>query len=181
MMRLIVPFLITIVAVGLFFKFTDPMFADIDTLRARQATLNNGLDNAKKLREVEQGLLDQYNAMAPADLESLNKLLPDDDDNVRLIIDINNIAKPYGMKLKNPQIKTTEDKASDAVARDRNHAQQASVALSFSVNGDYLSFQSFLNDLAHSLRLVDVSAVNFTAGDTGTNDYNVEVQTYWLK
>ncbi len=182
-MRLIAPLLIIIVSVGLFLKFTNPLFASIDALRVRQAALNEGLDNAKKLREVQQTLLEQLNSMDPLDLESLNKLLPDDDDNVRLIIDINNIAKPYGMRLANPQIKTTEEKEVDAVARDRDHAEQAAVTLSFSVSGDYQVFKSFLNDLAHSLRLVDISSVNFTAAPVeGTkNTYQVEIQTYWLK
>ena len=181
MIRLIIPLLIIIAAIGLFFKFTDPIFAEIDTLRARQTTLNDGLDNAKKLREVEAGLLQKYNAMPPADLAALNKLLPDNVDNVRLIIDINNIAKPYGMTLKNLKIKTDEADAGDAVTRDKNHATQAAVDLSFSVSGDYTSFQSFLNDLAHSLRLVDVTAANFSASDLGRNDYSVTIRTYWLK
>lgn len=182
-MRLIAPLLIMIVAVGLFFKFTNPIFASIDDLRVRQAALNEGLDNAAKLREVLKDLLGQLNSMDPTDLDNLNKLLPDDDDNVRLIIDINNIAKPYGMKLASPQIKTTEEKEADAVARDRDHAEQAAVTLSFSVAGDYQAFKSFLNDLAHSLRLVDISSVNFTAAplETTKNNYQVEIQTYWLK
>jgi len=181
MMRLIVPLLMVIVAVGLFFKFTDPIFAEIKVLQDRQATLNEGLNNAKKLREVMKDLLDQYNAIPGTDLNNLNKLLPDNVDNVRLIIDIDNIAKPYGMTIKGLKIKMPEEKTAEAVTRDKDNARQAMVSLSFSVSGDYNRFQSFLSDLSRSLRLVDVSVTGFNSNDKGIYDYNIEVQTYWLK
>lgn len=180
-MRLIAPLLMVIVAVAVFFQFTDPIFAEIKTIQERQVTLNNGLDNAKKLREVMKELLDQRNAMSETDLEKLNKLLPDNVDNVRLIIDINNIAKPYGMSIKGLKVQMPEEKAEDAVARDRDNIKQAMVTLSFSITGDYNQFQSFLSDLSQSLRLVDVSVTGFNSNEKGIYDYKVEVETYWLK
>jgi len=181
MMRLIVPLLMVIVAVAVFFKFTDPIFTGIKTLQDRQTTLNEGLNNAKKLREVMSGLLDQRNLMSETDLSNLNKLLPDNVDNVRLIIDINNVAKPYNMSLKGLKITMSEEKTEDAVTRDKNNAKQAMVSLSFSVSGDYNQFQSFLSDLSQSLRLADVSVTGFSSNEKGVYDYHVAIQTYWLK
>src|SRR3989344_3773233 len=181
MTRLIAPLLMIIVAVAVFFRFTDPIFAGIKTLQDRQITLNEGLNNAKKLRGVMAGLLDQRNAMSETDLNNLNKLLPDNVDNVRLIIDINNIAKPYGMSIKGLKIKMPEEKAEDSVTRDKNNAKQAMVVLSFSTSGDYNQFQSFLSDLSQSLRLVDVSVTGFNSNEKGVYDYHVAIQTYWLK
>jgi hypothetical protein len=56
------------------------------------------------------------------------------------------------------------------------------VTLGFSVNGSYGVFQSFLVDLAQSLRVVDITSVTVGAGDRpGSYQYNIEVKTYWLK
>jgi len=181
MTRLIAPLLMVIIAVAIFFQFTDPIFAEIKTIQDRQVTLNEGLNNAKKLRTVMKGLLDQRNLMSETDLNNLNKLLPDNVDNVRLIIDIDGIAKPYGMSIKGLEVKMPEEKTEDAVTRDRDNAKQAMVSLSFSVSGDYNQFQSFLSDLSQSLRLVDVSVVGFNSNEKGIYDYEVEIQTYWLK
>ena len=180
--RLFLPLLIVAVAIGAFFKLTDPLFGEIDILRAEQTTLNAGLDNAKKLRQVEQQLLDEYNAFA-AEMPVINQLLPDNVDNVKLIIEINNIAKRYQMAIRNLQLKkaSEDEKAEDVVARDRENVERAGITLGFSVQGSYLDFQSFLNDLAHNLRLTDVTTTGFAAAEDGKYNYNVEVQTYWLK
>ena len=87
------------------------------------------------------------------------------------------------MAIRNLQLKkaSEDEKAEDVVARDRENVERAVITLGFSVQGSYLDFQSFLNDLAHNLRLTDVTTTGFAAAEDGKYNYNVEVQTYWLK
>lgn len=180
MTRFLLPLLIIAIAIGGFLKFTDPVFEQIKTLQAEKDTLNRALSNAKKLREAQDKLLAEFRSIPADDLERLNKLVPDNVDNVRLIIDINNIAKPYGMAIRNIQIKTEEGKAENTVI-EGGAEKQGAVRLGFSVTGSYNNFKSFVADLAKSLRLVDVTASGFSSGDKEVYDYNVEIQTYWLK
>jgi Tfp pilus assembly protein PilO len=177
------------VAVGGFFKFTEPVLGEIDELKAERAKLNEALDNARELRKVQDSLLAAYREIAPSDLERLNKFLPDNIDNVRLIIDVNNIARQSGMTIKNIKIKTAagEEESSVIEKTTGNELEPESLTLGFSVSGPYGNFQKFLSDLARSLRLVDVEAVGFSSsegGEAGASDlytYNVEIKTYWLK
>ena len=174
MTRLILPLFLLGLAGLIFYSFTRPILAEIDTLRLEQDKLNTGLANAKKLREVEQSLLDTYNHFAPGSVERLNKFLPDNVDNVRLIIDINNLAKPYNMAIKNIRLRP-EMEAEGA------NTPRGAVTLGFSVSGPYTNFKSFLADLARSLRLVDLATITFNAADKESYDYSMEIQTYWLK
>lgn len=177
------------VAIGGFFKLTEPVLGEIDVLKAERAELNQALDNAKELREVQDSLLAAYREIAPADLDRLNKFLPDNIDNVRLIIDVNNIARQSGMTIKNIKIKTAagEEESSVIDKSSGNEMEPESLTLGFSVTGPYTNFQKFLSDLARSLRLVDVEVVGFSAteGASGTVSdvytYNVEIKTFWLK
>jgi hypothetical protein len=53
--------------------------------------------------------------------------------------------------------------------------------LGFSVSGAYGNFQSFMVDLAKSLRVVDALSVSFAATETNLYNYAVEIKTHWLK
>lgn len=191
MIRLILPLILAFAAIGGFLKFTQPTLGEIDGLRAEKAELNQALDNAKQLRETQDALLATFRNIDPADLDKLNKFLPDSIDNVRLIIDINGIARRSGMSIKDIKIKTEEGQEESSVI-DANHAAAGGtqvVTLGFSVTGSYAHFQSFLSDLARSLRLTDVQAAGFKSGtikdETGQPldiyTYSVEIGTYWLK
>lgn len=191
MIRLILPLLLLAAAVGGFFKLTQPMLGEIDTLKLEKAKLNQALDNAKELRQVQDSLLATFRNIDPEDLDKLNKFLPDSIDNVRLIIDVDNIARRSGMSIKGIKIKTAAGQEENSVIEvaDSGVGGTQAMTLGFSVSGPYTNFQSFLSDLARSLRLADVEATGFSSGqglngEGNTVDfytYNVEIKTYWLK
>lgn len=169
------------VAGVVFFQLTDPILAQVDELKLEKAKLNEGLNNAKELRRVLDDLLETYNQFSSSDLERLNKFLPDNVDNVRLIIDISNIAKPYNMTIRDLRIKADEERGEASVIDGGDRMNKGAVTLGFSVSGSYANLQAFLSDLARSLRLVDVSVINFSSNEEGIYDYEIEIQTYWLK
>jgi len=49
------------------------------------------------------------------------------------------------------------------------------------VTGPYSSFKGFLVDLEQSLRLSDVTALNFRAAGFDFDQYNMTLRTYWLR
>jgi hypothetical protein len=184
------------IAVFIFYQFTSPVMTDISGLWAQKAKLNDALENAKKLRAVQETLLTTYGNFAPADLDRLAKLVPDNIDNIKLIIDLNNISRQYNMTVRNTKIKLEEEPKAVVVRRAVGAAaaatpapaannlpanKKATVFVDFSVSGPYASFKSFLDDIVRSLRLVDVASVNFAANDKGSYDYNLQIKTYWLK
>lgn len=179
-MRSLLPIFFVLIALGIFFGFIDPAYDRIKELRAEESMFNDALDRSKELQQARDQLLSQYNTFSQGNLTRLEKMLPDNVDNVRLILDFDSIAARYGMRLRNIALDTSDDRAERGQVGS-NGEDYESIVLSFAVTGDYNSFRSFLEDLEQSLRLVDVSAISFSADESGVYDYSVSIKTYWLK
>ncbi|OHB24228.1 MAG: hypothetical protein A2542_02460 [Parcubacteria group bacterium RIFOXYD2_FULL_52_8] len=178
MTRFLIPLLLFVIAMGIFFGFTRDTIDQIGIAQAKITELDQALANDKDLRKIRTEKLEVYNSFSNADLDRINKLIPDSIDNVRLIIDIDNLAAKYGMVVKNARIKT--DGMTPEVVGN-NGKKYGSVILNFSVTGGYNELKLFLHDLQTSLRLVDVTGLAFIASDKDSNEYSFEVRTYWLK
>ena len=178
MTRYLIPLFLVTVAFGLFFGFTRDRIDALTVAQDKIAELDRALSNDKDLRTIRSQKLEMYNSFSNSDLDRINKLLPDSIDNVRLIIDIDNIASKYGMAVKNAKIKT-DSNAPEVVGNDGK--KYGSVVLSYSVTGSYNDLRLFLKDVETSLRLVDVTGLSFTSSDKDNNEYAFEVRTYWLK
>jgi len=174
-----IPILMIGVGSSLFFGFTTDLMDGINKVSNDIAFLDQILSNAKELKAVRNTHLEKYKALIPEDLEKLNKLLPDRIDNVRLIIDVDNIAARYGMTLKNVRVKSDGGKAPTSLGT--SDKPYASVGLSFAVSSSYENVQRFLIDLEKSLRLVDINSVSFTAGDKDFDEYQIDLVTYWSR
>ncbi len=174
----IVSIVLLIASIGLFFGYIDPTYSDVKGMFAEKSELDNALAHSKDLQKERDALLVKYNLMPKADREMLTKLVPDGIDNVRLIIDLDEMAKKYGMRIRNFRADTAEKSDTLGKSSDAN----GTLTLSFSTTASYNTFLSFLKDLEHSLRIIDINAVTFSSSDTNTlYDYNVTVKTYWLK
>ena len=109
-------------------------------------------------------------------------MLPDNVDNIRLIIDINNIAARHNLTLSSVQLGDTSATAvqGSSLAVGPSDSAVGSVQVSFSVVSNYDNFIAFLEDVEHSLRIIDVDKISFEAGQGDLNTYTLEIRTYWL-
>jgi len=181
-MRIILPFLILGLAAVTFFYFTAPQLTAVDALEIQRTDLTAVLDNATEFKKQQDKLIDRDNLIDPADKANLNEFLPNNIDNVRLIIDINNIAKKSGLTVRNPAIVKAEVKEGETPPPSAaTKTADLSAAISFSVSASYDTLKLFLADLARSLRLVDIEALSFTAAEKNLYDYQITLRTYWLK
>jgi Tfp pilus assembly protein PilO len=187
MRGLLLPLLLLGAAIGLFVLYTNPAYQELKSLRTKANSYDEALNKSQELRAVRDQLLSKRNAFPNDSVAKLQKVLPDNVDNIRLIIDIDNIASKHGLALadvdlgnlgdvggKNgPQSKAAVGAPGDAVG---------SVSISFSVTAKYEDFLAFLTDLEHSLRLVDVENVSFSAAAAdGKSKYALSIRTYWLR
>ncbi len=184
-MKSLTPIIFIGVSVALFFIFTDPAYKEVKTLREKNAQYQDVLDKSDELLRQRKTLQDKYNSFSEADVLKLKKLLPDTVDNVRLIIDIDEIAKRYGLTIKN--VRLDESKASKGGAKDATATITAGesrfgvIPMGFSVSADYNTFLSFLEDLEGSLRIVDVTNISLKPGANNIYSFDVSLKTYWLK
>jgi len=170
--------------------FLSNQSAGLTQLLAEKKTLNEALQNAEKLKGKIASLEQAQKSISAEDLSKLDKFIPDRIDNINLILDINNIAAKQGMTIKNVKVRSgleeqpAGDQTGDNSMGNVAGASQDKIAetfLSFSVSGDYESLLSFLDNLANSLRVADVTSLAFAVDDKGVNQYNFELKTYWVK
>lgn len=196
------PIILIGISGSFFFVFTNPIYNDLSALNLDVASYNNALDNSKMLENERDKLTAKYNAISPDNLIKLQKLLPDNVDNVRLILEIGQMALPYGMVLKDVKYNATTTKTAEVTLAKGTVIQGGSVAktpkdygifdLEFSTSGTYDNFINFTKDLESNLRIVNISSITFSS-DTGSIDskpktnsseiykYNFKIKTYWLK
>jgi Tfp pilus assembly protein PilO len=199
-MRFIVPLIMLAVSVGLFFTYTQKTWISIQELRTKQTEYNDALTNANELEQVRNDLLAKYNAFDPSSIEKLKKLLPDNVDNIKLILEINEVAFKYGMLLKNVKFDATDQNSNSSSVQERNSSiaqknkSYGTFDVEFSSEGTYSNFVSFMSDLEKSLRIVDVNAITFSSPELpqtlggvspskpkDSYKYDFKISTYWLK
>lgn len=166
-------------AIVIFVFYTNPQYQNIKHLQTQQSDYTNALAEANTLLGQQKNLDDAYQQISSDSLDRLNKLLPGSIDNIRLIIDINSIANKRGMSIRGIQINKSGGSSNTL---GPSSSKYGTLSMSFSVTASYDTFISFLNDLQQSLRLIDITAISFSPTDKGDiYDYNVTINTYWLK
>jgi Tfp pilus assembly protein PilO len=190
-MRFVIPLILIAITVAIFLTFTSPMYGEVGTLRTQAASYNEALSNSNTLEKERDKLTAKFNAIGGENLERLNKMLPDNVDNIRLILEIEKIASPYGMALRDVKYNTIEKTDTQVMQAGTPIPQSGDFGvwdLEFATNGSYDNFINFIKDLEKNLRIVDVASIEFSSdapmasGTTSTSYlYHFHIKTYWLK
>ncbi|MBU6231878.1 MAG: hypothetical protein KGI45_00860 [Patescibacteria group bacterium] len=199
MNRNITAFILIVLAVGMYLTVTSGIVAQANAVQSVNAQYQAAIASSLKLIQVRDKVLADYNNLSADDRARLAKMLPNSVDNIRLIIDLNNLALRHGFTLKNVSAKTSDSvpagqppvRAVPQVGGGASMNQAAIPALngptldtinvSFGLSAPYQQFQSFLQDLEADLRIMDVTHLSVTANPNGIYDWNLDLQTYWLR
>ncbi len=201
MMRFIMPIILIGIGVAVLFVFSDPLYNDVLQLRAQVGSYDEALNNSKALENERDKLTAKYNSINPENLTKLQKFLPENINNIRLILEIEQIAAPYAMSLKDIKYNTTTNTTNPtvlgfnqggAVAAKNSPKDYGIWDLEFSTSGAYNNFLNFTKDLESNLRVVDISSIEFSSNvgtlpnpalnaPTDIYKYNFKIKTYWLK
>lgn len=197
------PIILIGIGVAVFFTFSNPFYNDIKELRTKVASFDEALGNSKALENKKDELTTKDNSINPDDKIKLQKLLPENIDNIRLILEIEQIASPFNMTLKDVKYSATNTKKSAvpegvAVVQGGGMAQDLNKDygvwdLEFSTTGTYNNFLNFTKKLESNLRIVDISSIQFSSDTSSKSDltpnspslesykYDFKIKTYWLK
>lgn len=196
MFRLIVPVILIGGAIAGFLMIVSPTYQDVQQLKMQANSYNQALDNSKTLENERDKLMNKYKTIDDSNLKKLQKLLPDNVDNIRLILEIEKIAQPYGMVLKDVKYNAapTEQSTSGKAVQGGNASKTENKNygdwdLEFSVQGPYANFLNFTSDLENNLRIVDIVSIQFSSDVASGNrnvssenyKYSFKIKTYWLK
>lgn len=186
----ITPLILIVLSVGIYFTFTRAKIDELLAIRQVNAQYEQALNNSEKLVKVRDTVRDNYNKISQDDQERLEKILPDNVDNVRLIIDVSGVAARHGIVMKNVKTTTPKDASEPVVdsgmgqgmgGQTTSQSSYSTVTLSFDVSSNYQNFLNFLKDIEASLRIIEISKITIKSSDTGVYDYNIEIKTFWLK
>jgi len=180
MRRFLMPIILIGISVVVFIMFINPGVERIKIVDSEAAEYSEALTKSRELRALREELNSVYNSFPTNDLDFLKKMVPDHVDNVRLIIEIDNIASQYGMTVRDAELANSDSSDGSEGVIDLPGRGKEEISLSFSVIASYESFLKFLGDLEQSLRIVDIESVDFTASDLDLNEYSLTVKTYWL-
>jgi Tfp pilus assembly protein PilO len=144
---------------------------------------NRALGQVAELESRRAELVYKENAFSQTDLEKLQKLLPDNVDNIRLFLDMQGVAERYGTSIQDISVADQGQKTAETTQTiGPSTKQYGQMILSFSVNISYENLELFLKDLEKSLRIVEIKSLAFTADNNNPNSYKVSLglNTFWL-
>lgn len=186
-MKGLTPVLLIALSIGIFIFYINPEYERIDTLQAEKERYDDAIEASIRLEQLRDNLLATYNSFSTADLRRIEKFLPEQVDDVRLILEVAGIAEDSGISIET--IFLSEEDQSEVVASEaptlveETEAQFETLTLNFTFQATYGQFSDFIADLETSLRIIDITALDFAAIEESPTTYNFDItlQTYWLK
>lgn len=194
MFRILTPLILIGLSVAGFVTLIAPLYEEITELKQSSSAYDEALVNSKSLENERDKLTKKSNSISTQDLERIKKLLPDNVDNIRLILEVEKIASPYGMVVRDIRYNIEKEQTGKVAASGGEVAKPSSRDygvwdLEFSTEGTYEDFLAFTRDLEANLRLLDVVSIQFISNSapstksasTDTYKYGFKVRTYWLR
>lgn len=172
----------------MFFGYINPTYSgSIKALQADTRDLNAALATASKFKEEQIRLIQERDLIDQENLDRMKRLLPDNVDNVQLILDVDGIASQSGVRISDIGIDKSQKSGADggdATGQGvliQEEKVYESLLLSFTATATYSQFKNFLRDIEQSLRTLDVVEISFSESETGVYKFDVRVRVYWLK
>ena len=170
-----------LLSVGLFYTFTSVQYQEVKELNLVARKYRDVLQDASRIIELRDSLLITYESIPEGEIERITKALPDNINTVRLAFDLDGMASRYGISIKNIQAVVGPSGASNVVVLPEFEGVYERATVSFAFVSTYANFMRLLADLEANLRIMDITSIFFQANDTGLYEYQVSVETYWLK
>ncbi len=169
--------IILVASVVMFSVIIDPKRPVIEDLEKSRDEFEIVRGHGQKLQETKTQLINRFKNISPEEVERLQQFLPDTVDNVRLLVDIDAIAKRKRLTITNININTEE-----ATQDDEDKSGVGKVSITFTFVSSYNAMKDILAELERSLRVVDVRKVEVATGsDPNTFATTLTIDTYWLR
>lgn len=179
MAKLILAIIMFIGAGALIFAYVSPTYTEATKVKSEIDIYQQALEKATEVQELKRGLLSKLNDFSGANVERLEKMLPDHIDNIHLVLDLDGMATARGLSLSAVSVQreggAAKDKKDGGVALAgalQEQRKYQSVVLQFSIVATYQDMLAFMRDIERSLRLVDL--VSLTIGSAQTQQQQIE-------
>lgn len=172
-MKTLIPAILFVTAIGLYFTYIDEAYLDMRQLQAQETEFDNALEDVKKVEDARAKLIAKYQSIQSGDLDRLGTFLPARVDDGQFILDVNNVAEYYDVEIgtiTKGEVEESTDDFADFIKVEE---------FRFSITSTYNDFISFISDLEKSLQLVDIVSIDVIANeDERFTEYIVNLAVY---
>lgn len=193
MMRTLTPLLSLLIAVLLYFFFTQPAFTEVTELKGEIDEYEDATESYLEFSSLLEQKLSVKRNRSAAENERLERLLPDDVDETRILVDLEAMAESHNMLFGNVEVKTGEE-AQFSVQEEGSEDEfvdeferpavrgfgLVSTEITFEVIGTYEQFKELLSDIEESLTLLEVTKITLNATEGSFQQFAVTIRTYAL-
>ncbi len=203
-MKSIISIILIAASIAFFAFFTKPKWVELKANRVEVEKLSLAQENAKRLKARIESLQNVKNNITEADSEKIKRMVPDNVENVKLIIDFDNMlqslvtdkgtanlykstnpADSGRISIENPKIV----QGNTLIEGGFDTSQLGVADFTFTVSLTYGDFIDFLKRIETSTRIFDIESITFTTPQlvAGKNpndivyNFNIGLKTYWLK
>lgn len=183
-MKNIFSIIVIVVSLGLFIFFVKPQYTEVKEMEQQSTELEGVLKNARKLQQLRDELLEKQQNITASDISRLEKLIPENSDNVKLVLEFQNIAEQYGLEIQTASSSKNDDEEGVGQTFDVETKDYGIITIDFTLEGGYQSFVDFLRSIEENLRISDIKNLSITASNNDQIDsyiYTLSLDTYWLK
>lgn len=180
MMRTLTPFLSIVISILLLVFVFEPQYTLMGKLQDQITQYKDAKDQYATFSSLLSDKIRQKEGHSPLDKERLDRLVASSIDDVRILVDIEAIAKTRGLLFGNISIsgsgvsRTQGSEKKEIGKRDELEA----VDFSFEVIGTYAQFKDFLRDIESSLTLFETTKISLSASEGNFQQYGMTIRTY---
>lgn len=192
MFKGIVSLLLIVGATVIFFTQTKKYFPEIKATRGQISVYNKTIETIRGVKDSVDKLLGEYNSISQENINKVNKMIPSGSDQMKLVVQIENMMKSRGLSLKSIDTKESDKKISfktktdaeedkeDVTGEKKEEKMISLLSLSIKAQGSYSAFHSFLIEAERSLRLLDIDSVKInTVANKEIYDFSIEAHSYY--
>lgn len=180
------PIVFIALSLGLFYVYISPQYANIKLLSSEKSNYDDVLEKSIELRQLREQLREKMQGFSSADLGRLEKMIPQGIDPTELILDLDNIARRYGivmLDMKTELVDADKKNKQKPDPEDSSGKPYQTFSLTFNFTAPYERFISFMSSVESSLRIMDVNSIVIKVDekDPRIQTFEVNINSYWLK
>lgn len=195
-MKIILSILFLTSAILVTIFFTMPQFNctkekcsydGIKTLRTNRESYIAAITSSQNLESKRTELEDKYNSVTDDDRQRLENLLPNNVDNIKLLLELEIIAKRNGIIIESPQVAGVVANTNIAplgqnlrgtntpttVSVDSTDLPYGTFDLNFKVRANYENIKNLVSDLEKNLRLIEPISISISVPEVNLADKNM--------
>lgn len=216
-MKSILSLIFIAAAIGITIVFTVPQYvcempscsySGIKAIRNEKISYTAALKSAEDLESRREDLTKKYNSVSVEERQRLEALLPNNVDNIKLVLELETLAKKYGLLIESPKLENKTESTKVEPTNSQGQAIRAGAeaglssslpygtfTLDFTVRSTYDNAKLLVKDIERNLRLIEPVAITLKVPvaenlatnskapkyPPGTYDITIKAVIYYLK